>query len=238
MRSTRAFISGLGATGTLVAAATAVFLVVSAVVAFNGWPGAHLPNSLRSLVVSDSGPAPYDVPGPVAVAAGAAPAALAVTAIPTATAAVGAPGATPAPPRGLGAAVAPGAGGAAGGLLSRSTLGLSQAATPGTVPPPNGGASGLPQLPPQVQAPVNQATTALSKTVSQTTKSLGDTVAKTTKSLGDTVSRTTGAVGKGTGPVVGPVVTKAGDAVSRTVTDTGKTLSDVLTRVGSGGAQK
>src|SRR4051794_19192469 len=96
MRTTRAFIAGLGTTGSLVAAAVCLLVVVGAVVAFNGWPGAGLGNRIDKLVVDDSGRAavPLGRTGPAAVAAGATVAAATVAPAPTGPAVAGAPAGT------------------------------------------------------------------------------------------------------------------------------------------------
>src|SRR3954465_793998 len=77
MRTTRALFAGLGTTGSLVAAAAGVFLVASAVIAFNSWPGAGFTDRIDNLFVKDSPPVAWDKPGTQAVAtaagAGSAP---------------------------------------------------------------------------------------------------------------------------------------------------------------------
>jgi hypothetical protein len=77
MRTTRAFIAGLGTIGSLVAAAVCLLIVVGAVVAFNGWPGSGLGDRVDKLVVDDSShtSVPVSTSGPAAVAAGASTAA-------------------------------------------------------------------------------------------------------------------------------------------------------------------
>ena len=56
MRATRAYIAGIGTTGSLVAAAICTLIVVGAIVAFNGWPGSGLGSSqVQRMVVDDSG---------------------------------------------------------------------------------------------------------------------------------------------------------------------------------------
>ena len=71
MRTTRALIAGFGTTGTLVAAVACVFVVASAVVAFNGWPHLGIADRIDSLFVNDR-PAAADSTGPRAVAGTAA----------------------------------------------------------------------------------------------------------------------------------------------------------------------
>src|SRR5437764_11942170 len=83
MRTTRALIAGFGTTGTLVAAAACVFVVVSAVIAFNTWPGSGLENSIDSLFAKDQPAVAFDVAGPQAVAGDAAAAAALVAVAPS-----------------------------------------------------------------------------------------------------------------------------------------------------------
>ena len=80
MRSTRAVVAGLGTAGSLVAAAACIFLVASAVIAFNGWPGGGIDQSISDLFVNDE---PASETGPALVTPGAAVAAGAVAATPT-----------------------------------------------------------------------------------------------------------------------------------------------------------
>ena len=82
MRTTRALIAGFGATGTMVAAAACVFVVASAVIAFNGWPGSRIANRIDSLFVKDQAPVGFNAPGPQVVAGSAAAAAATVAAAP------------------------------------------------------------------------------------------------------------------------------------------------------------
>src|SRR5215208_2440502 len=84
MRTTRAFIAGLGTTGSLVAAAICLLIVVGAVVAFNGWPGTGLADKVDRFVVDDSSQSsvPVSTSGPAAVAAGASTAAATVAPAP------------------------------------------------------------------------------------------------------------------------------------------------------------
>lgn len=77
MRATKAYIASLGTTGLLLAFSASLLLVVSALFAFNAWPGADIRDAVESLVVDDE-EEPFRVAGPIQVAADAAPAALAV----------------------------------------------------------------------------------------------------------------------------------------------------------------
>ena len=53
MRATKAYIASLGTTGVLLAASLLMLAVVSAVVAFDRWPGGQVSTPLRTLVLSD-----------------------------------------------------------------------------------------------------------------------------------------------------------------------------------------
>src|SRR3954466_9249364 len=57
MRATKAYIASLGTTGLLLAASILMLAVVSAVVAFDRWPGGSVQSPAQPLVLSDSAPA-------------------------------------------------------------------------------------------------------------------------------------------------------------------------------------
>jgi hypothetical protein len=100
MRATRAYIASLGTAGVLVASSALLLVVVSALMAFNAWPGGDPMGGLRGLVVGNHEPS-LELTGPARVAADAAPAAAAVAAAPAGTAAPAAGGlASPVPPDG------------------------------------------------------------------------------------------------------------------------------------------
>src|SRR2546423_5266107 len=101
MRTTRALIAGFGTTGTLVAAAACVFVVASAVVAFNGWSSLGIGDRIDSLFVKDRPTVAFDSSGPQVVAG-------------TAAAAAGTVAAAPAGPLGAGPRGRGGRGGAGG----------------------------------------------------------------------------------------------------------------------------
>src|SRR6266513_1816954 len=98
MRATRAYIASLGTTGVLVASSALLLVVVSALVAFNAWPGGDPIGGLKGLVVDGREPS-VKLTGPARVAADAAPAAAAVAAAPSAARARGGV-VTPVPPSG------------------------------------------------------------------------------------------------------------------------------------------
>jgi hypothetical protein len=60
MKATKAYIASLGTTGVLLAASILMLAVVSAVVAFDRWPGASAAAPLQTLVLTDK-PAPIQV---------------------------------------------------------------------------------------------------------------------------------------------------------------------------------
>ncbi|MDW5598488.1 hypothetical protein VSS74_29275, partial [Conexibacter stalactiti] len=65
---TRAYIAGLGTTGALLAAAACLFVIASAVVAFDAWPGSHVAQRSSSV----------EAPAPVAARGGGRDALVAV----------------------------------------------------------------------------------------------------------------------------------------------------------------
>src|SRR5947208_14299759 len=107
MRTTRALIAGFGTTGSLVAAVACVFVVGSAGVAFNGWPGSGIGDSIDSLFVKDQPAVAFDASGPRVVAGSAAAAAATVAATPIGPVVAG--------PGLAGARPGPGANGRSGG---------------------------------------------------------------------------------------------------------------------------
>src|SRR4051795_7399058 len=56
MKATKAYIASLGTTGVLLAASILMLAVVSAVVAFDRWPGANAATPLQTLVLTDKAP--------------------------------------------------------------------------------------------------------------------------------------------------------------------------------------
>jgi hypothetical protein len=57
MKATKAYIASLGTTGVLLAASILMLAVVSAMVAFDRWPGDSVQNPAQTLVLSDKAPA-------------------------------------------------------------------------------------------------------------------------------------------------------------------------------------
>jgi hypothetical protein len=200
MRTKRAFIAGLGTTGSLVAAAACVFLVASAVIAFNGWP-AGFADRVGNIFVNDEPPVAWDQPGTLAVAAGAGAAAGAVAATPAGPT-FGTPGVVLA---NNGAAVLRGAPvtGPSGAIVSTLPAG---AASNG------GGGSGSPGL--IDTGPVRNQ-------VAGTVQQAGSGVSQTIRDTSRTVDRTVG------GPV-GSTVGQAGNTAADTVQHVTQTAGGLL----------
>src|SRR3954454_7124790 len=57
MKATKAYIASLGTTGVLLAASILMLAVVSAVVAFDRWPGANVEAPAKTLVLDEQAPA-------------------------------------------------------------------------------------------------------------------------------------------------------------------------------------
>src|SRR5947207_13781864 len=53
MKATKAYIASLGTTGVLLAASILMLAVVSAVVAFDAWPGSHVSTRVQTLVLPE-----------------------------------------------------------------------------------------------------------------------------------------------------------------------------------------
>ena len=205
MRTTRALIAGFGTTGTLVAAAACVFVVASAVVAFNGWPSG-IGDRIDSLFVKDQPAVPFDSPGPQVVASAATAAAGTVTAVPTGPVVAG--------PGSGGGRVRPGAngsprGGAAPGSGTSGDVpagGTTTAAGSG-----GGGGTGLPGVPDP-----GGATSGVGGAVQNTTHDVGGAVSNTTNQVGQTVG--------GVNQPLGNTVIQTGSNVQNTVTGLGNSL--------------
>lgn len=200
MRADRAYIASLGTTGVLVASAVLLLAVVSALVAFRGWPGTGFAEDIGHLVVGEP-ERTLPVGGPRQAARNAAPAAAAVARRP-------APG-TAAAARASAARTAP--------VRTRPVT-----PTPPTPPGPQGERDfrarppGRRQIPPPPAPPPRRRTPVLvlpdapvTAEVERLTNGLGDT----TQGLTDDLGRTVG----GVSPQLGV-----------TLTDTGRLLAELL----------
>jgi hypothetical protein len=204
MRITRAYIAGIGTTGSLVAAAAAVFLVASAVIAFNGWPGTGFADRIDSIFVNDEPAVAWDQAGTAAVATGAGTAAGAVTGTPAGPT-FGEPGLLLADDGTV----------LRGGpvRLPDGTIARDLPAGSVTIPGTGGGAAGDGSPVPDVGPTRNQ----LADTVEQVGGNAGHTVRDTTRRAGNVVG----------GPA-GSTVTHAGDTVGGTVDQVTSAAGDLL----------
>jgi len=218
MRTTRAFIAGLGTTSSLVAATACAFLVSSALVAFNGWPGGGIPDNIGSLFVHEA-PVAVASAGPEGVAAGSTAAAEAVVSTPfgrvshhPAAGVIAVTHASPETPQFVpaGGPTLPegggGLGGGPGGGEDNGPGGPSSGSEAGTQP--------VAPQPPFAESPRSPK--------------LGTSVSETTGQLGDTVSNTTNQVGEAVGGPVGEVVTGVGQVEDDVVTNVGHKLGEIL----------
>ncbi len=212
MRLTRAYLAGLGTTGSLLAAAVCAVVFTSAVVAFKG----RLPtpsNGPTSGSISVAGPSvAFDRAGTQIVALRAAGAAVAVAPTRVILAAASAPTGGP-------------TSGAGGPPVSRSTL-----VPVGPVPvvalavphPSAASASATPSSPPSGPSSV-VVSSGNGSPVLGTRNTLAGTVDQTTATVGGIVQSTTGTVG----PVVGQVSPPVGQAVPTTGQTVGGVLGDL-----------
>jgi len=198
MRAPKAYIAGFGTTTVLVTSALLLLAVVSALVAFKGWPGAGAAEDVANLVVED----PKSVDEPVQVALNASPAAAAVASVPApGTAAAGAGAVTPAGsldarvPAGI---IGGGGGGGGGGFRDLPQV-TGDPGAPLTTSEPSGGL--LPQTP-------------VSGEVRRLTDGLGDTTQGLTGGLGNAV--------RPLNPGAGQLLTNAGGALSELLRDLGE----------------
>src|SRR4051794_905019 len=184
MRATRAYIASLGTTGVLVASSALLLVVVSALVAFNAWPGGDPISGLKGLVV-DNNQRQLQLTGPARAAADAAPAAAAVAAAPPAGTAA------PAPARGdLGSLVPPaGSTPSGGGGIAQPRSSTPSRGTPAQRPtsPGTAGAPSVQQVTKGVGGTVEQVTGDTGKTVGQVSPDLGKGVSDTGKALSEIV---------------------------------------------------
>ena len=200
MRTSKAYIAGVGTTSVLVASALLLLAVVSTLVAFNGWPGTGLAESIGNLVVDEPEGLPADPPVQVATAASAAAAGVASVPAPGSAAAGG-----PAAPTGLTGAGVPVAITPGGGGGGPPPDGRDPQLRDDPVPPPKpvldepGGL--LPQSP-------------VSDGVSRLTGGLGDTTQGLTDGLGNSVAQLN--------PGLGQVLINSGRSLAELLRDLGQ----------------
>jgi len=175
MRATKAYITSLGTTGLLLAFAASLLLLVGTLLAFDGWPGADIRDSVESVLVDDDDD-PTRVAGPEQIALDAASAAVAV-----------APG-----PTGAGAPAFGGGSAPSGTVDGDGTVG---AGTPeggfggggggGTTP-----TTGVPSAPTEPSIDSSRGSNQLADNTEQLTNNLGETVGQVSPQLGNTVTET------------------------------------------------
>jgi hypothetical protein len=221
-RATRAYLAGIGTSGSLLAGAALMFLLASAMVAFRGWPHVAAQPSPAEVVVSPSASAPIS---PVARRlafitaapglAGAGAAGAAGHALPGGRTVGSGPrhsiGGPPPTSRPGGKAPLSGAGGSSGS-------GTCGAGGCGSAPAPN------PITSSAVPQPVQQ-------TVHQVVGTLGNVVGGVGTTLGSTVQRTTSTVGgavRSVSPTVGGTVSNTGSGAASAINGVTKTLTGVL----------
>jgi hypothetical protein len=217
----RAYLAGVGTTGSLLAVAALVFIVASAMVAFHGWPHVGAQPSPGEVVIS---------PRSASVPPSPAARRLAIVAAPRAARA----GAT-VPARAPGAR-GRGSGGRGAGVVAppRETIG-APASTSGPVTTPAGGSPtscpcATSQAPPPA-TPVQK----VHQTVGQVTNTLRNVVSDEGSQLGSTVQRTTNAAAGAVGsvsPAVGGAVQSAGSDAAQTVTGVTQGLGGVVSGPG------
>jgi hypothetical protein len=186
MKASRAYIASLGTTGVLVGSSILLLFVVSAIVAFRGWPGGGPGGDLGNLSLGDGGTSAHVI-GPARLAADLAPAAAAVGSVPAGAPQAGGAG-TGGPAGGGGTAPAPGPGGGGSGgggtgpipTGGTGATGSSSGDQNGTSPSPGPGDGPLPQpvqgVADDVQGTVDQTVSGASGTVTQTQGALSTIV--------------------------------------------------------------
>ena len=205
MRATRAYVAGFGTAGSLLAGASIMFVLASAVVSFRGWPQ----------IAVQSAPATLQTPRAHAATTAASRrlvvAARRVSTIPSTRPATGSRGAAVAVAPRPSSAVRPST------PTHRVSTAPIQSAGGGAAPPP------VVVLPPR--KPVQTLTTV----VQGTTHQLGGTVSTVGQTLGSTVNNVVGAVANVlSGTPLGGTVRSLGNALGGTLTATGAALGALL----------
>jgi hypothetical protein len=227
LRSGRAYLPGVGTSGSLLAGAVLMFIVASALVAFRGWPHVGAQPSPGEVVVSppESTPAAspsgrrlarFKATSPTGIARAAAPSAVARR------------------------RVAPGAGGRTGPTAPAHSLGPPATASRPVPAAGTGGvtvascpAAGCGSAPVSAQpgSAASGPTQPVRQVVRQTTGALGGVVSGAGNQVGSIVQQTTGAVAGAVQPVSPPaagVVDGAGAGAAKTVTGVTQTIAGTL----------
>jgi hypothetical protein len=222
MRATKAYIAGLGTTGILITCFLLLLAVGSALVAFDGWPGAAADDGLERVVVKNQAQRSPVSGSRHEPAAG--------------------PG-EPARERRT-----DGAGKRSAGARRGSTQRAERSRVDEPAPAPDDGPSPVPGQAGHgardvrtgggdgargIQAPA--AAPNVGNTVEQATGGLGDTVQGATGGLGDSVRGATGGVGEAVGgvsPGVGETVTGTGDAAGQVMDGAGQEVGNLVEDTG------
>jgi hypothetical protein len=227
-RATRAYLAGIGTSGSLLAGAALMFIVASALVAFHGWPHVAAQPSPGEVVVS-----PRSASAPISPVARR----LAfITAVPAAggTGAAGAAGHAPT-----------GAGRTVGSGTRHSIGGEPPTARPGggSAVPSAGASSGAPtcgagdcgSAPAPNPVTSSAVPQPVRRSVHQVVGRLGNVVGGVGGTLGSTVQQTTSTVGGAVGtvsPTVGGAVSNTGPGAAKALNGVTKTLTGVLSVLG------
>jgi hypothetical protein len=235
MKATKAYIAGLGTTGVLIAGFFVLLAVGSALVAFNGWPGAAAGDELDRVVVEPE--------SQLAPALKAERTDVRRVAQDARKRERGKAGAANSARR---AAVRRGGSDTSAGLGADSAPNTGAGAAPGAAPSGGSGASGergngggrraggLPELPapePDLGGTVDGATDGAGNALQGATGGVGDTVREVTGGAGETVGGVAPGVGEtvtGTGETVGGVVDGAGQQANGVVDGVGETVGSAL----------
>lgn len=235
VRSPRAWLAGLGTTGSLLAGAALMFILASAIVGFRGWPQVGAPAAPANVVVT---PAATRSAGPSRTARRLA----LLTAAPVGGRATGPGVATrPAAGHGVGTSAtlgttgrsvtspgsltsgsgAPGSGSGSGSSGSGAAGVGSSCAADNCGSTLTGGSGGGGGATGPVQPTVHQVATGLGNTVASTGNATSTVVQQTTSAVAGTVSTIS--------PQLGTAVQSAGNATGKVVTGVTNTVAGALT---------
>jgi hypothetical protein len=229
-RATRAYLAGIGTSGSLLAGAALMFIVASALVAFRGWPHVAAQPSPGEVVVSPQASASPATP--VARRLVLATAAAAGGRIGARAPATRAPGGRGVVPRGRVTAPA----------TSQSIGTPATTSRPVSAPSvPSSGARSAPSVPSGCalggcgSSPAPAPTGPVKQVVQTVGGTLGGVVSGAGTAAGSTVQQTTSTVGgavSGVSPQVGGTVTQVGSGAANVIGGVTKTVSGVLSGIG------
>jgi hypothetical protein len=215
VRATRAYLAGLGTSGSLLAGAALVFVLGSAIVAFRGWP--QISTGPASVVVAAAHPAaqPSRVARRLATVLRRQRASGGAALTPTAARRAARADKSR---RRIATRTAPVAGAPSGISVAASRSSAAAASAGARSAPPCGSACHHPSL------------------VSQLTKTVSREVSNVGASVGSGVSHASGSVGgslNGVSPQAGNAVQNLGSSAGNTIAGTSTTAANTLTQAGS-----